>query len=546
MSSLRAAWELAWAELPDVVHESFSKRRKPLKAVVTGMFPTAFEELDPTLRTYIRMRENRALDTAEEEQIRDAVRQAVPRLTEAALNYERFETCLEGDDLGMSNPLETLSRFAWKVAAEQGAVDLERARLLLDQEYPPAATLKNLKRALQDAALVDEVEAALSAVEPFVAPGGPSEEVSALAQAVLSSPTLAAVERSTDVVEPTETDRAAWFRLLEHPDVGSVHAVAPTFWLCYVLPVGVPRLFEPAPVPAEPAAGAKGDEVLPPPRALELSLVDRLRRSLDTDREQLAGLTPRDVLLAETQRVVSPLGLDARGALALFAMVREVAFEVGRSMDWAVRPTGLAARELPGTPVGRKFAAAVARVAAAKRRTGSYARVSHGVLSTLDDLTIRFAHELWGRTHGHDVRASLDLTDLGVVFTQLFLGVRETVLRRLDESGGSDFITATGELPDQDGDDPTTSWIATYAPPSRADALPELVRVIEGVVEAKAATYADVLRFLRYADEDPAYREVWDRWCSLCAPADWLTYDVVVAVLPLMRQETIDHDEGQV
>lgn len=544
MSALRGVWDSAWAELPEPVHLVFSKHRKPLKAVVTGMFPTAFAELDARLRTYRQMTRNPALDDVDDALVREAVRRLTPQLTHAALNYARLEEALEGDDLGMSNRLETLSRFAWKVTSEHGPVDVDTAKGLLAKEYPPAATLRNLQRALDDREVVAEVEAALAGVAPRAAPASdPGEVLAPFVSTILSSSTLAALERSTDPVELASAERQAWASLIAHPDLGEIHGVARALWLAHQVPVPVPGLTEPSPRPLEPPPHPDAKPTMAPPRALEQSLVDRLRRPLDTDRDQLVHITPRQVLLDEVHRCVAPLGLASPGAQAIFAVVRQLGYEVGRAPSSARRPEGLAAAALPDTPVGRSFVRAVSRVRAAKANTRGYARASHDVLSTLDDPTIRFAQELWGRAHGHDVRSSLDFTDLAEVFSQLFLGVRETMFRRLDEPGNGDVLWHESDLPDRGVASETDRWVATYAAPTRADALPAFLAAVGRIAADGTATYAEVREFVQNADDDPAYSDTWDRWRAVCDAPDWLTYAMVVAVLPLMRQDVDDADD---
>jgi hypothetical protein len=529
MSALRATWISAWSALPDVVHHAFStKQRTPLKAVVTGMFPTAFQHLDPKLRTYSWLKRNPALTDEDEHLIRAAVSQAEPMLVVAALNYQMFETCRGQDDLGMSNPLETLSRLSWSVAVTDGAVDASAAGDILERHYPPAATLKNVRRALEDDQFKAELEAALEGVQPFDWPltASHTDHLQALVEPIMTSGTLAKAEKSTDPLPLSTSETDAWDALTGDSRLPAIHLAASGLGLAHQLPVPKPGLSEPAPRPIERKYRAHVPDSMPDPRPLEMSLLERLQRPLDTDRQQLEGLTPRQVLLDEVSRVVCPLGLESPGAWAVFVIVRQLTLEIGRARKPAVPAQGIAAAALPDTRLGRSFNAAVRRVESAKASTRGYARVSYEAMSTLDDPTARYTEEVWGRAHGHDVRKSLDFADFDAVFRNLILGVRETLFRRLDETGP--IVVSQADLPERAADDLDSLTLD--------DAVLPVVEAIEQIASERLAT-TDELQAFVYSEDIERCRASWDRWNQLCVRTDWLTYDVVSAVLPLLRQE---------
>ena len=175
-------------------------------------------------------------------------------------------------------------------------------------------------------------------------------------------------------------------------------------------------------------------------------------------------------------------------------------------------------------------------MSAAKQATGPFARAAQGVLATLDEPTAVYAEELWGRVHGHEVRGQVDFTDLAEAYRQL-LGVKETVSRRLDTVAKGDYITPEGELPDG-----TTDMVETWidlksSDPARDDLKNAVLAALKTLQAAQGATFLEALRFIREADAEPEYREVWDRWNKACIHQPPLTYDLVITVLPLLRTE---------
>ena len=548
LTALKAVWLSSWEELPDLVHQAFSSKRAPCKAVLTGMFPTAFSELDPKLRTYKAYSRNPPISDGEAELIRATVTGKVRTLVVAARNYLLLDEVRGSDDFGLSNPRESLSGFAWALAAGEGEIQPETALPRLESRYPPAATLKNLQRALAGPEVLNEIETALALAVPFGEAGlpEPGPEIGPLVHIIMASTQLAELETSSQTPDDLGKEQAAWTRLLGSATLPAIHGAARGLVLAHQVPVPKAGLFEPAPRPLEQSQ-PRGIAVMPPPRLLEVSLVERLRRALDTDRARLEGLTPRKVLRKEVTRSVSPLGLSSAGAQAVFVLLREVVMEIGSTTALkAKQGEALATVQTPpGTALGRSFARVFNRFKAAKAATARYARVGETVLATLDDPTQAYTSEVWGRVHGHDVRGTLDFSDLATVFTKVLLGVRESLLRSLSNTHDDAILLYDPEAQltqlERSGavaDDLSTVAVITIPPgPARHDALAEFLAVVTKLARTGMASYGEVQTFVANADADPAYRTTWDRWSKAGESPSWLTYDVVVAVIPLMRQD---------
>lgn len=548
LTALKTVWLATWDQLPDLVHQAFSSKRVPYKAVLTGMFPTAFSELDPKLRTYKAYSRNPPVSDDEAALIRATVAGKMSTLVAAARNYLLLDVARDGDDFGLSNPRESLSGFAWVLAVEEGEIQPEMALPWLETRYPPAATLKNLQRALADPEIVDEIEAALALAVPYGESGlpEPGPEIDRAVQVLMCSAQLADLEASTQAPDDLGKEQAAWTDLLDDAGLPSIHGAVKGLVLAHQVPVPKAGLFEPAPRPLERSA-ARGTAIMPPPRQLEVSLVDRLRRALDTDRARLEGLTPRSVLRAEVTRSVSPLGLSSPGAQAVFVLLREVSMEIGSTAALkAKRGEALAiVKTPPGTALGQSFARVFDKFKAAKATTARYARVGETVLATLDDPTQAYTSEVWGRVHGHDVRGTLDFSDLATVFTKVLLGVRESLLRTLSNTHDDAILlhdpeTQLRQLEGSRALDDDLSGVAVVKPPpgrTRHDALAEFLTVVTKLSASGTAGYGEVQTFVANADADPAYRTTWDRWSKTSGSPPWLTYDVVVTVIPLMRRD---------
>lgn len=539
MTSLRKVWAEAWAELPDVVHEAFSQGRFPKKAVMTGMFPTAFASLEPSLRTYNWIKRNPVIGAEDEALIREAVRSSQEQLAVAAANYQQVENARNGDDLGMSRALETLSAFAWRNAQLYGLLGEAQAQQLLWQAYPPAATWKNVNRALDDPGFAAEVEQLLADAEPLVPPthGDADEVLAELLAAVTSSRALAEASSSTEPILLDDGEQEAWDALVRHPGLLGVHRSVVGLQLAHQLPVPVPGLHESAPRPVERQWRKGVSPMMPDPLPLEQSLLERLRRALSAERVELEGVDAAGVARDEVKRIVSPVGLGSPGAHAVFAIMAALAVEIGVARTSAARPTGLAAAPLPTTVLGESFTNVFHRVDAAKNSTRGFARVSQGALAYLADPVAGYVQELWGRAHGYDVRGTIDFSDLEQTFRQLVLGVRETLFRRLDKEHGGDMVWPKDDLPDRAVDSLVEEKTLDRVMSTRADALPEILAVLGEIARVAPYERAALGTFLAVGDVDPEGEKVWDRLREVARAPDWLTYDVTCAVLPLLRTE---------
>jgi hypothetical protein len=111
------------------------------------------------------------------------------------------------------------------------------------------------------------------------------------------------------------------------------------------------------------------------------------------------------------------------------------------------------------------------------------------------------------------------------------------MFRRLDEIRGGDFLAGGEDVVDDRVTDDVGGWVETHVTVTRADALPTFLAALTKLAAEGAAEYDEVRTFVGNADAEPAsYRKTWDRWLLTCTAPDWLTFEVVCAVLPLLRQ----------